>query len=95
MPGESIDLFLMDREFTMNQELLKPNRRRRSEARGKMRTLLTMEAYSDEDVEVSEKDANGVESGIRRGARGMEYSSSSAVCLVLQKVKECTFLDKS
>jgi hypothetical protein len=66
MPYETIDL-LMDKEFTMIQDLLEPNRRRRSEARGKIRTLLAMEAHTDEDVDVSEKDVNRVEAGVRRG----------------------------
>ena len=66
MPPEGIEL-LIDREFNAIKDLLRPNRRHRSEARGKIRTLLAMEAHSGEDVEVSERDVNRVVSGIRRG----------------------------
>jgi len=55
MPPGGIEL-LIDREFNAIKELLRPNRRHRSEARGKIRTLLAMEAHSGEDVEVSERD---------------------------------------
>ena len=58
---------LFDREFTQIQELLSPNRRRRAEAHGKIRTLLAMEAHATEDVNISERDVNRVEDGIRRG----------------------------
>ena len=45
MPPEGIDV-LIDREFTQIQRLLGPNRRRRPEAREKIRTLLAMEAHA-------------------------------------------------
>ena len=66
MALEGIDI-LFDREFSQIQELLRPNRRRGSEARGKIRTLLAMEAHTIEDVDISERDVNRVEAGIRRG----------------------------
>ena len=66
MAPEGIDI-LFDREFSQIKELLRPNRRRRSEARGKIRTLLAMEAHTTEDVDISERDVNRIEAGIRRG----------------------------
>ena len=66
MAPEGIDI-LIDREFTQIQQLLRPKKRRRSEARGKIRTLLAMEAHSAVDVDVSERDVNRVEKGIRAG----------------------------
>ena len=66
MPPEGIDV-LFDREFTQIQQLSRPNRRRGPETRGKIRTLLAMEAHSTDDVDVSERDVNLVETGIRAG----------------------------
>ena len=77
MPPEGIEL-LIDREFNAIKELLRPNRRHRAEARGKIRTLFAMEAHSGEDVEVSERDVNRVESGICRGQSIKVYSTPLA-----------------
>lgn len=62
-PGD-IDL-LIDRQFTQVAELLAPGKRRRAEARGKIRMLLALEAHVAEDVFVSERDVNRVESAIK------------------------------
>lgn len=59
---------LIDEEFTQVAELLKPGRRRRPEARARIRTLLAMEAHVADNVIVSKKDVDRVQVGIRRGA---------------------------
>ena len=56
---------LMDNEYTQIRELLTPGRRARDEARGRIRALLAMESHLVEDVAVSEKDIDRVESAIR------------------------------
>lgn len=57
--------FLVDREYKLIRDLLKPGRRRRDEARARIRALLAMEALVADSVKVSEKDINRVERGIR------------------------------
>jgi hypothetical protein len=57
--------FLVDREYKLIHELLQPGRRRRDEARARIRALLAMEALVANSVQVSEKDINRVERGIR------------------------------
>lgn len=64
-PGD-FDL-LIDRQFTQVAALLAPGRRRRPEARGRIRMLLAMEAHVAEDVFVSERDVSRVERAIKRG----------------------------
>jgi hypothetical protein len=64
-PGD-FDL-LIDRQFTQVADLLAPGRRRRPEARGKIRMLLAMEAHVAEDVFVSERDVSRVERAIKEG----------------------------
>lgn len=59
--------FLVDREFNKVGELLAPGRRARDEARGRIRTLLAMEAHTASEVAVSEKDIDRIESAIRSG----------------------------
>jgi hypothetical protein len=66
-PLQSFDI-LVDREFNQIRELLQPNRRQRDEARGRIRTLLAMEAHSAEKVDVSERDIDRVERAIRAGS---------------------------
>ncbi|EKT4531419.1 hypothetical protein QEM33_004037 [Pseudomonas putida] len=56
---------LVDREFRHIAELLAPNKRARDEARGRIRTLLAMEAHVSETVEVSERDIDRIEKAIR------------------------------
>ncbi|CAN7383955.1 MULTISPECIES: hypothetical protein [Pseudomonas] len=58
---------LVDREFRHIAELLAPNKRARDEARGRIRTLLAMEAHTSEIVEVSERDINRIEKAIKAG----------------------------
>jgi hypothetical protein len=71
LPLSSADLgnidVLMDNEFDRIVELLAPGRRARDEARGRIRTLLAMEAHMVEEVEVSERDINRIERAIKAG----------------------------
>lgn len=60
--------FLVDREFEVIAELLKPGRRARDEARARIRTLLAMEAVAVDEVEVSEADINRIERAVRAGS---------------------------
>lgn len=65
-PPADIDL-LIDRTYRQIADLLQPRRRRRSEARGLIRTLLALEGHEADEVEVSERDVNRVERGVREG----------------------------
>lgn len=65
-PPIGFDL-LVDREFNQVRELLQPGKRRRDEARGRIRTLLAMESHVVEGVDVSEADIDRVEKAIRGG----------------------------
>lgn len=60
--------FLVDREFTLINELLQPGRRARDEARARIRSLLAMEAIVTEEVEISERDIDRIERAMRGGA---------------------------
>jgi hypothetical protein len=60
---------VVDREFRHIAELLAPNKRARDEARGRIRTLLAMEAHVSETVEVSERDIDRIEKAIRAGTQ--------------------------
>lgn len=57
--------FLVDREYALIHDLLQPGRRQRDEARARIRALLAMEALVADAVQVSERDINRVERGIR------------------------------
>ena len=56
--------FLIDREYKLIAQLLRPGRKR-DEARARIRSLLAMEALVTDKVEISEKDINRIEKGIR------------------------------
>jgi hypothetical protein len=58
---------LIDEEFTAVKTLLAPGRRRRPEARARIRTLLAIEALNAEEVRVSKKDVDRVQRGILEG----------------------------
>jgi hypothetical protein len=60
---------LMDREYRHIAELLAPNKRARDEVRGRIRTLLAMEAHVSETVEVSERDIDRIEKAIKAGTQ--------------------------
>lgn len=57
---------LFDREFKCIEDLLKPGKRKRDEALGRIRQLLAVEGHVA-DVDLSEKDVSRVEAGIRKG----------------------------
>jgi hypothetical protein len=59
---------LINAEYRQIGELLTPGRRRRPDARARIRTLLAMEAHEAEEVRVSRKDVDRVERAIRAGA---------------------------
>jgi len=58
---------LVDEEFDRIRELLKPKRRMGVYAKARIRTLLAMEAHSDPDTLVSDKDVDRVMQGITEG----------------------------
>lgn len=58
---------LVDREYKKVAELLQPGRRAGAEARARIRTLLAMEAHTEPETKVSDKDVSRVEKGIREG----------------------------
>ena len=58
---------LVDEEFERVRELLKPGRSMGAQARAQIRTLLAMEAHSDPDTVVSDKDVTRVVKGMSEG----------------------------
>lgn len=58
---------LVDREYNQVRELLRPGKRQRDEARGRIRTLLAMESHAADAVDMSEADINRVEKAVRSG----------------------------
>lgn len=65
-PATNVEV-LIDREYSQIAELLRPGRRARDEARGRIRALLSMESHVVEDVNVTERDINRVEQAIKKG----------------------------
>ena len=65
-PPQDIDVLIGDQYEQIN-ELLRPGKRRRAEARAKLRGLLAMEGHVSEEAQVSERDVNRVERGVRDG----------------------------
>jgi hypothetical protein len=55
----------VNREYGQIVDLLAPGRRARDEARGRIRTLLAMEAHMVDEVNVSEKDIDRIEKAVR------------------------------
>jgi hypothetical protein len=64
VPEAQFDV-LVDRECKLIKELLAPGRRQRDEARGRIRTLLSMEAHVADEVEISERDITRVENALK------------------------------
>jgi hypothetical protein len=64
MPEAQFDI-LVDRECKLIKQLLAPGRRQRDEARGRIRTLLSMEAHVADEVEISERDITRVEKALK------------------------------
>lgn len=72
--------FLVDREYAKVAELLQPGRRAGAEARARIRTLLAMEAHTEPETRVSDKDVTRVEKGIRDGkARDVVFPRLSGI----------------
>ncbi len=65
-PPVAFDI-LVDREYSAIRDLLRPGKRQRDVARGRIRTLLGMESHVAEDAQISEADINRVERAIRTG----------------------------
>lgn len=65
-PPVSFDI-LVDREFGQIKELLRPGKRQRDDARGRIRTLLAMESHVADGVDMSEADIDRVEKAVRAG----------------------------
>ncbi|MCA1984822.1 hypothetical protein [Nocardioides nematodiphilus] len=63
---------LIDEEYTQIAALLAPGRRASHEARARIRTLLAMEAHVEPETQVSSKDVDRVEKGIKTGQSRME-----------------------
>lgn len=59
---------LLDEEYAVVQQLLAPGRRRRLEARARIRGLLAMESHVRSDVSFSEKDVDRIEAAARKGS---------------------------
>jgi len=60
--------FLVDREYKLIAELLMPGKRKRDEARGRIRALLAMEGLAADEVQISEKDINRIERAVKAGS---------------------------
>jgi len=58
---------LIDEQYSQIRDLLQPGRRRRAEARARLRGLLAMEGHVSEEARVSERDVDRVERGAREG----------------------------
>ncbi len=56
---------LVDEQFQQVKNLLQPGKRRRAEARAQIRGLLALEGHVSDQAQVSERDVNRVERGIR------------------------------
>lgn len=64
--------FLVDREYKLVAELLKPGRRARDEARARIRSMLAMEAIAVEEVDISERDIDRIEKAVKGGKEFVE-----------------------
>ena len=67
-PPADLDV-LIDEQYSQIRTLLQPGKRRRAEARSKIRALLAMEGHAAEDILVTEKDVNRVERAIKANRR--------------------------
>ena len=70
-PPRDIQL-LLDDDYRQIEELLAPGRRKRPDARARIRALLAVEAHVREDGVVSSQDVDRVEKAIRAGGRRSE-----------------------
>lgn len=58
---------LIDEEFNQIRQLLTPGKRRRPDARARIRSLLAMEAHVSEGVIISKRDVDRIEGAIKKG----------------------------
>ncbi|QOW18621.1 hypothetical protein INQ41_07840 [Lysobacter ciconiae] len=58
-------LMLVNREYAQIRDLLSPGRRARDEARGRITTLLAMEAHVSDEVAISKRDLDRIEEAIK------------------------------
>lgn len=58
---------LVDSEYALVGELLKPRKRQRDKARARIRALLAMEAHAGAEAKVSNLDVNRIEKGVKAG----------------------------
>ncbi|KZY06419.1 MULTISPECIES: hypothetical protein [unclassified Sulfitobacter] len=65
LPGD-FDL-LVDKEYEKVSKLLRPGKRRRDEARARIRSMLAMEALVTDEVSTSKKDVDRIEKAIKGG----------------------------
>ncbi len=63
-PPEDLDV-IIDREYSYIADLLKPGKRQRDEARARIRSLLAMEAITEDGVEISKRDVDRIEKAIK------------------------------
>ena len=71
---------LVDEAYQRVADLLKPGKRMGSQARAQVRTLLAMEAHTDPDTQVSDKDVTEVIKGITEGrTRAQVFSKLAGV----------------
>ncbi len=74
-PPEDLDI-LIDREYSQVKDLLQPGRRRGTEARARIRTLLALEGHVTDDNEIHEADVARVKKAIRSGEERSAVSSA-------------------
>jgi hypothetical protein len=60
---------LIDEEFSQIKKLLAPGKRKRPDARARIRSLLAMEAHLSEGVVVSKRDVDRIEQAIKKGGK--------------------------
>lgn len=60
---------LIDEEFKQIKQLLMPGKRKRPDARARIRSLLAMEAHLAEGVVVSKRDVDRIEKAIKKGGK--------------------------
>ena len=75
----------MDREYKLIADLLKPGKRRRDEARARIRALLAMEGLVAEEVQISQRDINRIEKAMKAGSKlGKVFPRLNAVASTIE-----------
>lgn len=60
---------LIDEEYQQIKQLLAPGKRKRPDARARIRSLLAMEAHVSEGVVISTRDVDRIETAVRKGGK--------------------------